>query len=388
MKVIWLAPHPIPNRSSSHPAPWITSLAGLLAKKGVNLTIVTTGRDIEKDFEIFQLNSYQLIVVKTPKHRWDLLSFYRLKIKKIQDVLGKIYRDYDLIHVHGTEHQLFSAVDRFTIPKLISIQGFIFKSKRYLPKRLSVIYLSWAIGSYFEKEEIKRCRYFLCRTSWDQATVRELNPNATIFKIWEIIREEFYHHKVSADGSDILFSGGENSIKGLTRALIVFNRLLKTLPGKLHVLGNCSWKFIEDTGKKYALHGLNTTNVILHGMVEAREIIDISKNCFCLYHPSLIDNSPNSVCEAQLIGLPVVATRVGGVASLITHQVSGILLDDHPENDLVQILKLKSDRALRQELANNAYDVSHIRHNRNEIVDKLLFSYQEVYNAESTKSHL
>ena len=55
-------------------------------------------------------------------------------------------------------------------------------------------------------------------------------------------------------------------------------------------------------------------------------------SCTAYVHPSYIDNSPNSVCEAQVLGVPVVATDVGGVPSIVENGKTGWLV---PANDPV-----------------------------------------------------
>ena len=41
--------------------------------------------------------------------------------------------------------------------------------------------------------------------------------------------------------------------------------------------------------------------------------------------PSVIENSPNSVCEAMLLGMPCVCSDVGGIRDLMTHEEQGYI---------------------------------------------------------------
>lgn len=60
----------------------------------------------------------------------------------------------------------------------------------------------------------------------------------------------------------------------------------------------------------------NVTNVPEHLRVA---------DCFIL--PSRREGLPNSVLEAMATGLPVIATRIGGVTDLISHEENGLLFD-------------------------------------------------------------
>lgn len=67
-----------------------------------------------------------------------------------------------------------------------------------------------------------------------------------------------------------------------------------------------------------------------------------------------VDNMPVSVVEACAMGLPVVATAVGGVPDLLTHEDTGLLVPDNDEKAMgAAILRLLDDPTLTGKLSTN-----------------------------------
>jgi glycosyltransferase involved in cell wall biosynthesis len=87
------------------------------------------------------------------------------------------------------------------------------------------------------------------------------------------------------------------------------------------------------------------------------------------------------VCEAQVAGLPVVATDVGGVSSLIEDERTGLLCTLNPVSIAQQALRLLRDPVLRQRLATQAAAVARQRHDPAVIVACTLATYQAVLQA-------
>src|SRR5207249_8717511 len=59
----------------------------------------------------------------------------------------------------------------------------------------------------------------------------------------------------------------------------------------------------------------------------------------------------SGVLLAMSAGVPVVASRVGGIREIIEHERSGLLVDNAPRQIANAILRLKEDRALACRLA-------------------------------------
>lgn len=79
----------------------------------------------------------------------------------------------------------------------------------------------------------------------------------------------------------------------------------------------------------------------------------IEADLFCL--PSLAEGLPCSILEAMSIGLPVVASDVGGVSEIIEHDISGILIPPRDGEALTKaLLKLADDPIRRARLREEA----------------------------------
>ena len=71
--------------------------------------------------------------------------------------------------------------------------------------------------------------------------------------------------------------------------------------------------------------------------------------------PSLYENFPLSVLEAMSSGLAVIATNVGGIPEMITHNENGILIPPRSSKDIARsVVNLVEDDQLRKELGVNA----------------------------------
>ena len=389
MNILWIAPYPI--KPGQHPAPWILMLAREIAAAGHQLTILTPSSKTNELQKINTAYGYAVIVLPYQGGLMHLLTLFNTQIRAVEKYLKETREAYDIIHVHGTELQYASSLaglnDR--IPYIISIQGIMSLYKKELTKKLSRRYLYWTLNSFYEKKEIRHSRHFFCRTDWDQQFVKDNNDHADINVCWEILRPEFFEYAHPFTGNDILFMGGDNPLKALEHCLKVYNSLKGRMsrPGqraaiRLHIIGATRVTSVDHIRSAAGLTNIGTRDILLHGSLDATGIREVYKECFCLYHPSLIDNSPNSVCEAQVAGLPVIATRVGGVPSLIIDGITGLLVEKNDVDGHVRALEsLYENRRLQQQLSKNARLIARERHDRKTILDNTLHTYEKLVGA-------
>lgn len=71
--------------------------------------------------------------------------------------------------------------------------------------------------------------------------------------------------------------------------------------------------------------------------------------------PSWIEGTPRVLVEAMAFGLPVVATRVGGIPELVTDGVNGLLISPRSPGEIAAaIYRIAADEAMRAELGARA----------------------------------
>jgi len=346
--------------------------------QNIKVTILTTSFLIKERIVIDNTNLYDIIYLKSPKPYFDLLTLYKFRIDIINKYLINILPKFDIIHIHGTEHQYEVPLYNSTKPIIISIQGIISECIKVLPKSRYKTKLFWELTKKYELLAFKYFNNYICRTSFDSEFVNRHTSSANIVKIWEIIRPEFYVDIKYLREKNILFLGGTNEMKGIQYCLSVLNELRKNDDYKLILVGKTDRNILSKMIKRGNFEFISNSAIIIKSVLTAAEIVDCYKKSICLLHPSLIDNSPNTVCEAQIAGLPVIASNVGGVSSLIEHEKTGLLSSFDVTEISNNILRLTQDEKFWYEISDNSKSIARIRHNPKVILNDTINYYNSL----------
>ena len=98
-------------------------------------------------------------------------------------------------------------------------------------------------------------------------------------------------------------------------------------------------------------------------------------------HNAYIENSPNSICEAQITGIPIISTDVGGIPSLIENGKTGFLVPiDSPELMADKIISLSQNKELLCKISKKAQIAEKQRHDEKKILNQLLNCYRSIIN--------
>lgn len=411
MKVLWLAPTPslyqANNKYNSlyNGGGWVSSLEKLIYKsKDIDLAV---GFFMDNEpFKSLQ-NNHTYYPITTSKNKFEKilnkLSFDRSTKKELENIM-KVVEDFkpDLIHIFGTEYS-FGLISKLTkVPVVIHIQGILnpYDNAFFPPndnllnhfingnlKNFVNVYRtkrSFELGGKREVSVMESCPNYTGRTKWDFAVSRIYNNQSKYYHINEVLRDEFYDTQLPIKQSFEV----DNKLKLITTISKVpykaFDLILKTakilkenvgLQFQWDVYGIEDYKYWE---KKLSINSASV-NVSCNGVIDAKGLREKLISSDIYIHPSYIDNSPNSLCEAQILSLPIISTNVGGISSLINDNNSGMLC---PANDpytlAYKINLLYGNQVLRKELGEQGRAVAMERHDRETILNAIVLMYNEL----------
>lgn len=97
--------------------------------------------------------------------------------------------------------------------------------------------------------------------------------------------------------------------------------------------------------------------------------------------PSLQDNQPFSIMEAQVSGKPIIASDAGGIPEMVEDRKTGLIFQAGQSRELFQLLELVlRDGALREELGRVSKEWSMVQWSMEKMMEQTLSAYQKVVN--------
>lgn len=416
MKVLWFSNNPCGSiRRFSHKVirgGWLISLEDEIKQHpDIELSISFFSSVKESPYEYDGVRYYPIYQPKAKTKIGRILERFRsiesIDKEKLPTMLNVVKNiQPDLIHIHGTEESFGLILKEILdIPIVISIQGLIapYTEKYFSGYPKNVIcryesllnkirgvginnsYRNFSERSPREMDYLGRCRYIIGRTIFDRRVPLLANPQMVYFHSEEIMRKPFYKAKWLGGNKQKSFTIVTTISSGVYKGfetLLHTAALLKKYADfdfKWQIIGydsNSQWVHIAEKYKK-----IRSADVNIHfmGRCTAEQMVEILINADVYCHVSHIENSPNSVCEAMLLGMPVIATSTGGTQSLLTDGLEGYLIQDgEPYICAGTIVDIQKNRECAKIMGEKAYKRALERHNPEKIGNTLLCTYKEI----------
>ncbi len=170
-------------------------------------------------------------------------------------------------------------------------------------------------------------------------------------------QKQFDKQSLNKETFDILWAGRLDRQKR-PDILIQIAEKCKTLPFIFHVYGSTVLDADLYTKRFEALE-----NIIYHGQFNGLPSIDVNNYDVFLY-TSQWDGMPNVLLEAVSLGLPVIASDVGGIRELIVHEKTGFLISPYTDADVYAdcLQHIFEHRSMLAEISDKAFQLLAERH--------------------------
>ena len=407
MRVLWFAITPS-LYNEKNKGSWIGALEAAVRKYCPNIELGIAFEHDDNNSRVVK-NGVIYYPIKKFKNKWD---FYKFKMKYdyewylLNHSLEWIISDFkpDIIHCFGSEWPYGKVVSLTKVPVVIHMQGFlnVYRTSRemvfdkydyyryyhYNPFKILHYSITWSRKRFEaekkrEREIMSQNHYFMGRTEWDKKLVKYYSPSSEYYHCEEAIRDVIYNTRrhwkfVEREKMRIVTISSASPLKG--NGLIL--RTAKVLKEEMNF--DFEWRV---AGSKDSFSLLESkvgikhqdVNVKLLGTIDAETIVDELCSADVYVHTAIIDNSPNSLCEAQLVGCPVISTNVGGIPQLVENGVTGIMFPYNEPHTLAFILmEIFGNRMLLEKMSEEEIKESKRRHDPEKIISRLIEVYHDV----------
>jgi glycosyltransferase involved in cell wall biosynthesis len=415
IRVLWFADIEFPavRRRLSLPAigrgGWIESLRqALRTQEGLQLGVAAKGL---QPFEPFDEDGVRYYWVAAPPAKNGIAEVlrrwrHRLDDQQVLMSAATVIRDFqpDLIHVHGSEGVFGLLGSTRELPVLVSLQGLLAVISRFyfagLPLKevsrrvFSVEFLKGGglvhglldmrLDAGREMRILRSCRFFAGRTDWDRGVLSVINPDAHYYHSEEVLRPEFYGRcwkgrwddemTVYTTASYAPYKGVLNLLEALALLKDSSQREVKLRVGG-QIRDTAVWPIV-----RRAVNRLDLADIITWlGPLSPAGIADELERASVYVHPSLIDNSPNALAEAMIVGVPCVASSAGGIPSMISDGIHGLLYGPNDVYGLAaRIAAIDADPNLAGTLSSNARARAQLRHEPGAVAGATIEMYADI----------
>lgn len=416
MKILWFTNTPslakIGGNTNTEIGGWISALQARLTEVN-EIQLAVAFPNNKNEFNTFTQGNTRYFAYPTSDDNGILRGFIKRWGHKIEseDEIQYFFTIIDqfrpdLIHIFGSERQYGLITDQCRLPVILQVQGNLnacfskwfsgisfYEVIRYCNKKNLI--LGYGIFHQFylfkkralrEQRVLSQCKVVVGRTDWDKRIMKIFASQAKYYHCDELMRAEFYNYNWQLPGkSKILILSTLSPViyKGLETVMNASALLMSTAGFSFEWL-ICGVKGTEEivniieksAGKKF-----KSVNVSFTGQMTGKELAKSLANVHCYVHPSHIENSPNSVCEAMLVGVPVIATYAGGTPSIVNDDEGILVQDGDPFALAGAIVELLSSPQQMLKLSQNARRKALTRHDPEKVIRQVLHIYKKILEA-------
>ena len=413
MKLLWLCnmmPEKVREIVTGKPGSglWVDHVLSGLRAEGLRIHILCPGADARGSLD--DNCSFAAFRGREPyRYLPEVEAFFLEELKT--------YRP-DVIHIWGTEYAhtlaMMNAAEKqgMTNRCVISIQGLCSVYARHYAEGIPVpVQRQYTLHDLLKRENIlgqqriyerrgslevqalQKTQHVIGRTHWDLACTQMLAPQARYHFCNETLRESFYEgqwsygkcqkHRIFASSCVYPVKGFHYLLEALAEVVKEYPDTVLAVPGNNFLHLDRKGRLHQDNYHRYlknlAEHYSLTEKIEFLGKLSPEGMKEqyLKANVFAL--PSTIENSPNSLGEAMLMGTPCVAADVGGVTTMLESGKEGLVYQSTAPYMLAGCIKQVFAMEERAEtMGRAASNHARITHDPGKNLEDLLGIYRQI----------
>lgn len=386
----------------------ISGAKGIASQADMELAVATVS-NLSHSFLCYNISNVTYYVLPYGKGNLIYNSDYENYWRQIKQDFNP-----DVVHIHGTEftHGLSYVRACGTDNVVVSIQGLLSVIYRYslgglnyrdVVRNITVRDIISHTSLFDERNNFKRrskyeiellqsVHHIIGRTRWDKVHSMAIAKDSVYYNVNESLRDAFYQGAWSYDNCSkhtIFLSQGSSALKGAHWVFKALPLVLRSYPDtKIRIAGkdivscpNIRNRLCQTNYGKYLSRLIKSEGIedrieylgVLSEHEMKREYL--SANLFIC--PSSIENSPNSLGEAQILGVPCIASYAGGIPDFMRGELNKWMYRfDDPEmlaELICDMFEFKENVDFSQ-----AKLIALERHNREKNMELLISVYRKI----------
>jgi glycosyltransferase involved in cell wall biosynthesis len=334
-----------------------------------------------------------------------------------QDDCERVLREFQphILHVEGGEMRYARRfLETWKGTKLLSMQGVINGFAPYelgrLPMlqmlsprepRIAITAMALLLSRQLrfrprlkhERASMACADHIVGRTIWDKAQAAALAPQAAYHSCGRILRSSFYRNRwmgADCERHSIFVGNGAVPRKGAHIALRAVALLRRDFPDiSLYIAGEDPQSLPQKSLRRhigypsYLRHLIKNLDledcVEFTGLLQTEDMVDRMRRSHVCLMCSIIENSPNTLGEAMMLGVPTVSAFCGGAPSMATDERDVLFYRaDDPAMLSLQVRRIFENDRLASCLSNNARDRARANHDPERNFQDLLRAYAAI----------
>jgi glycosyltransferase involved in cell wall biosynthesis len=375
MRIVLVGPYPAdPGRvAGGVESAFVNLVDGLASFSDLELAVVTFDRGADRSRRVD--GPPARVEYLAARERLVNLTLYRGDRRLLRQALDELAPD--VVHAQDTlGYGYVSLRVARREPVVVSIHGIVRETRKLVQRPRDRLQVTVA-GVWLERYCVRNAKYLVQPTRYPEEYF-DGELRGRIVDVGNAVSDAFFAVEPAPVRGRVLFVGGVTDGKRVLDLVEAIARVRVAAPDvTLRVAGPPSEPYAQRVAERIAELGLGDCAALL-GPLSTEQLLEEYRLASVFVLPSAQETSPMVIAEAMAAGVPVVATRVGGVPYLVDHGATGLLVDVGDLDALAdRIAALVGDDDLRRAFGRTARSRASERYRPVEVAARVRAVYEE-----------